>query len=77
MFEIEDPYISFGIKVVVQQLEAYFNTTTKKREETWKAIGETTIGPKLKGNIIKNHKKKNSPEVHALRIHRYLAFNTA
>ena len=65
-FEIESPYLSFGIKVVVQQLETFFNTTTKKRDKIWKPIGETTIGPKLIGNIIKNNQKSNSPQVHVL-----------
>ena len=62
MFEIDDPYVSYGIKIAVQQLETLFNTTTKKKEEIWKPIGQTTIGPKLLGSIIKNE-KKNSPEV--------------
>jgi hypothetical protein len=65
-FEIESPYLSFGIKVVVQQLETFFNTTTKKKDKTWKPIGETTIGPKLIGNIIKDNQKSDSPQVHVL-----------
>ena len=63
VFEIEDPYLSFGIKVVVQQLEVFYNTTTKKKDQIWKPIGETTVGPKHQGNIVRNHNKKNSPEV--------------
>ena len=62
VFEIDDPYVRYGIKIAVQQLEMHFNTTTQKKEEIWKPIGQTIIGPRLRGNIVKD-KKKDSPEV--------------
>ena len=63
VFSIEDPYVSYGIKVVVQQHFIVFNTTTKKEEVQWITVGETVVGPQVRGGLLKDRELKDSPEV--------------
>ena len=64
VFAIDDPYITFSIKIVVQQLEHFYNMTTKKDDIMWKPIGTAIIGPQVRGSRIKDKNNKDSPEVY-------------
>lgn len=66
VFEINDPYVTYKIEVLVQQLDYERYNDKGEKENVWVTVGKAEIGPQRIGQNTQNRTsgRSSGPSVH-------------